>query len=193
MNFAKILSCLKRANGADDTRAGDAKDVHRLRISGVKAAAITPEPDNAEIAAQAVLEILLDDGTRKAGDRESVTQKSQKSQKVGEGEGGTQKSQKSQKGKESENGHDAEYYRRLAERIRAAHEQGRRMCMRYVAYCEQELRGSVTSETLATLEHGLYSHLDTVNREGGHLLRRWQYCLADIVVQQMQQPSDIEE
>lgn len=177
MNFAKILSRLRRANGADDTRAGDAKDVHRLRISGVKATAITPEPDNAEIAAQAVLEILLDNSTQKADKRKGVTQKPQKSQK----------------GQESEDGHDAEYYRRLAERIRAAHEQGRRMCMRYVAYCEQELRGSVTSETLATLEHGLYSHLDTVNREGGHLLRRWQYCLADIVVQQMQQPSDIEE
>ena len=38
------------------------------------------------------------------------------------------------------------------------------------------------SESIATLERGLYKHQDAVEREGGELLRRWQKCLAETIL-----------
>ena len=140
-----------------------------LTIQGIAPAPMTPEPDEAEKAAEAFLASL---------------------------------EAKNEKGCQPEKGTPA-YYRQLADRIAAAHEAERRAAMRYVAYCEQELRtprpplgggGDVAEKEtppkggLWGLEQGLYRHLDTIDRDGGELKRRWQHCLAEVTVRLMNNP-----
>ena len=149
----------------------------QLRIDGVRTE-LTPQPDDAELAAQALLE------SRIYGDKDQ--RKAAKKKKASDLRPQT-----------SDQPHDAAYYQQLSGRIKIAHEQERRSAMRYVAYVEQELKlihgsrlkvnGSGNHEpctmnhepeSIATLERGLYKHQDAVEREGGDLLRRWQKCLA---------------
>ena len=151
MNFLKYI---KRG------KAREQKPLPKpLRIEGVKTV-MTPEPDDAELAAQALLESLYSpqcgqpstgDGDRKKGGEEV---------------------------------RDAAYYRSLADRIRAAHEAEARAALRYVSYCEQELK-TADAQKLAELERGLYRYLDTVEREKGGLKARWQHALAEVIVGQM--------
>jgi hypothetical protein len=153
----------------------------QLRIDGVKTT-LTPTPDDAELAAQALLE------SRIYGDKEQ-----RKATKKAKPQQGT-----------------AEYYRELSDRIRATHEQDVHAATRYVAYVEQELARvngamerqsdgateSVDSEVRESvnpytdLEHGLFKHQDTVEREGGELLKRWQKCLAECILRQMTSADD---
>lgn len=129
-----------------------------LRIDGVKTT-MTPQPDDAELAAQALLESMS--GNPK----------------------------KSRKGKAAEPRHGTpEYYRQLSEKIRQARAAEARRTMRYLAYCEQQLDAPAISHhpsAIEDLERGLYLHQDTAEREGGELLRRWQHCLAEVIVRQM--------
>jgi len=132
-----------------------------LRIEGIAPAPLTPEPDDAELAAAALLESM-------AG-----------------GSGKPQKADKPQKGTPA-------YYRQLSVKIREAHAAEARAAQRYISYTEQRLHTAASSDatggSLAELERGLFKHQDTVEREGGELLRRWQHCLADITVRMMQSP-----
>ena len=147
-----------------DTQAQTAQP---LRIEGVAPAAMTPEPDDAELAAQALLELLAgrasgnDDGAERPED-------------------GT-----------------AEYYRLLADRIRQAHAKAELRSRRFVAWCEQELRRDDIpmdgKDSLAQMETELYKRIDTVDREGGDLKRRWQHCLAEVIVRRMQPAGKEEE
>jgi hypothetical protein len=80
-----------------------------------------------------------------------------------------------------------QYYKDLSEKIRIAHEQERRAAMRYVAYCEEELKHQPSDIShLTSLEQGLYQHQNAVEREGGELLKRWQKCLAELTVMEME-------
>lgn len=148
MNFLKYI------------KKGKAREPKPLRIKGVTTE-LTPEPDDAELAAQALLESLA------SPKREQARTDSEDRKKDGTGQ------------------RDAGYYRSLADTIREAHEAEARAAMRYVAYCEQELP-TANIETLAQLERGLYRYTDTVEREKGDLKARWQHCLADVIVKQMQ-------
>ena len=168
--------------------------VRTLRIDGVKTV-MTPAPDDTELAAQALLESLAGaSGSTVQGSRFKV-----KDQKKG------------RKQNHEPEAKDAAYYKQLSEKIRKAHELERRAAMRYVAYVEQQLKlvqgsgfrvqDSSNHEPLTvshqpsdishqpsdivTLEHGLYQHQNTVEREGGELLRRWQKCLAECILKQM--------
>lgn len=125
-----------------------------LRIEGA-VTTMTPEPDDAEMAALALFESLSPDPSpkKKGGKKQTEPHPAEK---------GT-----------------AEYYHALAERVHEVRAAEVRMAMRYVAYCEQEL---LHNPQLAELERGLYRHLDTVEREGGELKRRWQHCLAEVIV-----------
>ncbi len=165
--------------------------VRTMRIDGVKTP-VTPVPDDAELAAQALLESMNNNREtiiNKAGAKEIVNGKLSNSKC-----------------------HDAAYYKQLSEKIRKAHEQERRAAMRYVAYVEQELARvngerltvngsdnhepctmSHEPESIATLEQGLYKWQDVVEREGGELLKRWQKCLAECIVRQMNAPIEREE
>ena len=136
----------------------------QLRIDGIKTP-LTPSPDDAELAAQALLETMAVPADSRFNDKPI----------------------KQLNGKKESTPHDAAYYRNLSGKIRAAHEAERRAAMRYVAYVEQELSShpSPLTSHLSEIEHGLYKHQDAVEREGGELLKRWQKCLAEVIVRQM--------
>lgn len=133
-----------------------------LAVAGIPPAPVTPEPEDAELAAQALLELLAMKG--RGGDRKP---------RAAEPVRGT-----------------AEYYHALAERIGQAHEAARRRTQRFLSYCEQELAKDGLPLTgkgsLAQLENELYKRIDTVEREGGDLKKRWQHCLADVTIRMME-------
>jgi hypothetical protein len=140
--------------------------VRTLRIDGVKTT-LTPKPDDAELAAQALLESRLNRPTPDPSPK---------------GRGVNRKHADG----------TPEYYQDLSEKIRIAHEQDRRAAMRYVAYVEAQLKTPLAlGEGLGVrLERGLYQHQDTIEREGGELKRRWQKCLATVIVKQMNQNTE---
>lgn len=150
----------------------------QLRIDGVKTE-MTPEPDGAEIAAQALLETMAE---ASGGDTPK----------------GAGRFTRRNNGKGDGSPRDAAYYRRLADRIRQAHDEARLRAMRFIAFCEQELKKPdlpLTGEgSLAMLEAELYKRIDTVEREQGDLRRRWQHCLAEVIVRQMtSSPAEMAE
>jgi hypothetical protein len=144
----------------------------QLRIDGCKTE-LTAAPDDSELAAQALLESMtqIENGKRKT-DNSKRRKNNSPSSIINSQLGDTP--------------HDAEYYRELSEKIRTAHEHDARMAMRYVAYCEAQITSTVSHQPsdIATLERGLYQHQDAVEREGGDLLRRWQKCLALVIMKQ---------
>ena len=138
-----------------------------LAVEGVAPAPLTAEPDDAELAAEALLESLSPDPSP-----------------VGRG------GKKQAKPKAAEQG-TAEYYRQLAERIEKAQTVAAQRTTRFVAFCEQELKKRSLPKngpgSLALLEAELYKRIDTVDREGGELKRRWQHCLAEVTVRLMEE------
>lgn len=150
-----------------------------LRIEGVPEAPLTPEPDDAELAAQALLEMMLGAGNRQSdsADEGSVRRH--------EGDGQPVK---------GASPHDAAYYHHLAAKIRQAHIAQRKRTMRFVSFCEQELRKTELPPygpgSLGLLEAELLKRLDIIEREGGELKRRWQHCLANVTVRLMQAQQD---
>ena len=143
---------------------------------------MTAEPDNAELAAQALLEVMME---RKAAKRKAkkVSKKSKKSE--------VQSDEKTDgKTDDTDNSQTAEYYERLAERIRMAYEASRRRAMRFLSFCEQELQKrnvpAYGKGSIALLEAELYKRIDIVEREGGELKKRWQECLAEATLRLME-------
>lgn len=127
-----------------------------LRIEGCKPP-MTPEPDEAEIAAKALLEQLSGKDVENGGN-----------------------------GKQKPEAGSPAYYHRLADRIREGRATEAHLVMRYLAYCEQELQNPLLSPgQVADLKKDLYKRIDVVDREGGELKRRWQHCLADVTVRLM--------
>lgn len=136
-------------------------------IEGISDAPLTPEPDDAELAAQAVLELMVQD---------DKNQGRKDTQKIG-------------------NVHDAEYYKALARRIREAHETARLRTMRFLTYCETMLQQPTLPVTgpnsLSLMEAELYKRIDIIERHGGELKKRWQHCLATVTVRLMQATGQI--
>lgn len=141
-----------------------------LELLGGRPAPMTPTADEAEKAAEALLESFA------------------KGEKVKKG--------KSEKEKTVEKG-SKEYYQELSEKIREAHAAEARAARRYISHIEQRLHTAASSDalggSLAKLESGLFEHQDAVEREGGELKKRWQHCLAEVIVRQMQAVTDDEE
>lgn len=145
------------------------KEVHPLRIEGTHTT-LTADPDDAELAAQALLESLATPPLppfRGRGEMEHA------------------ELQPEEKG--------TAYYRRLADRIRQAHDAAILRTIRFLAFCEQELqKPNLPKEgpgSLGLLEAELYKRIDTVDREGGELKRRWQHCLAEVTVRLMEEEA----
>lgn len=127
-----------------------------LRIDGVSTK-MTAKPDDAELAAQALLEHMSD--------------------------GSPDKKHKRTKGKvEKPKDGTPEHYQQLSGKIKEAHAQEARDAQRYLAYTEQELKENPSMEQLIEIERGLYQHQDAADREGGELKSRWQHCIADALV-----------
>ena len=145
-----------------------------LRIEGVKPATLTPEPDDAELAAQALLESMV--SSDKFFD---------------------ERSGKAERQDSKPETRDAAYYRRLAERIRLARDQATLRTMRFVTWCEHELeKRDLPIEgkgSLAQMEAELYKRIDTIERVGGELKHRWQHCLANVIVRRMEDDRENEE
>lgn len=121
-----------------------------LRVSGVRTF-LTPEPDDAELAARALLESLASGPSVDGGGEDGRLEK----------------------------GSDG-YYHDLAERVRTGREDERRAALRFVACCEERLEKPAPQTE--GLEEGLFRHQAAVEREGGELKRRWQHCLAEVIV-----------
>lgn len=135
-----------------------ARDASPLRIDGVSAP-LTPGPDDAELAAQALLESTG---------------------------GGRKRDRRGRKEAEPAKG-TPEYYGRLSERIRQRRAGEARLTMRYLACCEERLacRGGMDAAQASEMERELYRRQDAAEREGGEILRRWQRCLAHAILRQM--------
>lgn len=163
MNWRKIFYIEKKAE----------PEAHPLHIAGVPDAPLTPEPDAAEIAAMAVLEQGAPRFAR--GDNPQLKTRAQN-----EGDGAPR---------------DAAYYEALAERMRKAQDNATLRALRFVAFCEQELKKSDLplegKGSLGQLEAELYKRIDTIDRVGGDLKKRWQRCLAETVVRMMKEVKDI--
>lgn len=160
-----------------------------LRIEGISPAPLTPEPDEAELAAQALLEHMCEQSRKdprkdhlkdrhKDHHKDSHNDKAAGSVPVGFADG------------KSEAPRDAAYYRQLADRIRQAHEAATQRTLRFVAFVEQELQKPSLPlsgpGSLGLLEAELYKRLDVIERRGGELKKRWQHCLATVIVRRMQ-------
>lgn len=142
-----------------------------LRVMGCTTQ-LTPEPDDAEEAAAALLASLAAPEHKHRHGVMSLFRHRDKESKAD-----------SEAGDEDGTCRDSAYYHRLAARVRDGRAAEARQATRYVAYCEQELcNPHLPDGLMADLERGLYSQLDTVEREGGKLKKRWQYCLAEVTV-----------
>ena len=157
-----------------------------LRIEGVKPAPLTPEPDDAELAAQALLESMCDVRSKKEDVREVAADAHHPSAISHQPSKSHQPSVR-----------DAAYYRRLAERIRLARDQATLRTMRFVTWCEHELeKRDLPIEgkgSLAQMEAELYKRIDTIERVGGELKSRWQHCLATVIVRRMEADGGVGE
>lgn len=140
-----------------------------LHIEGVSDT-LTPEPDDAELAAQALLELMCKQTAQ--GNRKSSNAP------------GTQSTQAATPPEK-----DAAYYHALADRIREARAAADQRLRRFLAFCEQELKKPHLPPTgngsLQQIEVELYKRINIVEREGGVLKRRWQHCLATVLVRRM--------
>lgn len=166
MKFFKNLFH-RKPHGNPLSPGGGREGASPLRIEGIPEAPFTAEPDDAELAAQALLELMTAPSNSPKGEGKST---SKSPSPLGEDGRGL-------------------YYRALASRIREAHAKAARQVTRFIYNCELELQkprlplygpGSVQ-----LLETELYKRLDVVEREGGELKRRWQHCLAEVTVRLM--------
>lgn len=153
-------------------------DPQPLQVQGVGTAPITPTPDQSELAAQALLEVLVEQRKRHVS-------------KHHKGIGKTE--QPKVKPANVVAPHDKKYYHHLADRIRLAYELSSQRTQRFLAFCEHQLRKPdlpVTgSGSLQLLETELYKRIDIIDREGGKLKERWQHCLAEVTLRLMNAPD----
>ena len=147
-----------------------------LRIEGVKPAPLTAEPDDAELAAQALLESLA---SPKQHRNNGITE---------------YRNNEKQDGK-ADRPRDAAYYHALADRIRTARTAEARLTMRLLASVEEQLSEptALYKGQWGDTERKLYRAMDVAEREGGELHRRWQHCLANVLVRQLEEERENEE
>lgn len=154
--FTKLRSILSRRNRARNITC----EPVRLAIEGIAPAPLTPEPDEAELAAEAFLNSKI-----KIKDSSSAVRKA------------------APKGSK-------EYFQQLSVKIREAQAAEARSAMRYISHTEQCLQTAASSDepggSLAELESGLFKHQNAAQRAKGELLRRWQRCMAEVTVREMQ-------
>jgi len=151
-----------------------------LRIEGVKPAPLTAEPDDAELAAQALLESLVERPTPnpslrgRGRDTSAAEHSTPRPRREGQGGG------------------SAAYYHALADRIRAARTAEARLVMRLLASVEEQLAEptALYKGQWGDTERKLYRAMDVAEREGGELKHRWQHCLANVIVRRMKEERE---
>lgn len=152
-----------------------------LRVEGVASAPLTPVADDAELAAQALLESLAEKSNKKARGKKSKKSDERKKKEDGKHQTSDLSHQPSK-----------EYYEQLAERVREGREMEARMTMRLLAYCEQELKNPLLpAGRIEGLEHSLLERQAIVEREGGELKTRWQHCLAETTIRNLAEIGEL--
>lgn len=150
-----------------------------LKIDGVGEAPMTMEPDNAELAAQALLEVMIDKQKRR-----------RKKADVYEATGNAGKSGESVESGKPSFLQTSEYYHQLSDRIRQAYGSSRQRTLRFLCYCEQQLRNHdiplFGAGSLNLLQTELLKRIDVVDRVGGEIKARWQHCLAEVTLRQIE-------
>ncbi len=150
-----------------------------LKIDGVGEAPMTIEPDKAELAAQALLEVMLDKQKQRRK-KADVYEASDKAGKSGEsGESGKPNFLQT-----------SEYYHQLSDRIRQAYASSRQRTLRFLCYCEHQLRHHdiplYGAGSLNLLQVELLKRINVVDRAGGEIKARWQHCLAEVTLRQIE-------
>jgi len=147
-----------------------------LRIEGVKPAPLTPEPDDAELAAQALLESLASPEQNRNDDISEYRNNGKHDGKA-------------------DQPRDAAYYHALADRIRTARTDEARLVMRLLASVEEQLAEptALYKGQWGDTERKLYRAMDVAEREGGELKHRWQHCLATVIVRRMEEEREATE
>lgn len=130
-----------------------------LAIEDIPLVPVTAEPDDAELAAQALLARMSGQSNRSKSESSNHEQSVQ---------------------------HDVAYYRNLAVKVKEGRAAEARFVMRYLAYVEEQLHfPKLAKGQLGAMERELYRRHDVAEREGGDFLHRWQHCLADVIMRQM--------
>lgn len=149
-----------------------------LKIDGVGEAPMTMEPDKVELAAQALLEVMIDKQKRRRK-KADVPNKSETSEKFDKS--GSTKPNFLQ---------TSEYYHQLSGRIRQAYASSRQRTLRFLCYCEQQLRNPgiplFGAGSLNLMQAELLKRIDMVDRVGGEMKARWQHCLAEVTLRQIE-------
>lgn len=149
-----------------------------LKIDGVGEAPMTMEPDKVELAAQALLEVMIDKQKRrrKKADVPNKSETSEKSDKSGSTKPSFLQT--------------SEYYHQLSDRIRQAYGSSRQRTLRFLCYCEQQLRNQniplFGAGSLNLMQAELLKRIDVVDRVGGEIKARWQHCLAEVTLRQIE-------
>jgi len=158
-----------------------------LRIEGVKPAPLTAEPDDAELAAQALLESMCDVRSKK----EDVREVAADAHHPIPADAPT-RSLSAISHHPSKSHHTSEYYHALADRIRTARSAEARLTMRLLASVEEQLAEptALYKGQWGDTERKLYRAMDVAEREGGELHRRWQHCLANVLVRRMEEERE---
>lgn len=140
---------------------------------------MTMEPDNAELAAQALLEVMLDKQKQR-----------RKKADVYEDSDNAVKSVESVEPGKPNTLQTSEYYHQLSDRIRQAYASSRQRTLRFLCYCEQQLRNQdiplFGAGSLNLLQTELLKRIDVVDRVGGDIKARWQHCLAEVTLRQIE-------
>ena len=162
-----------------------------LRIEGVKPAPLTPEPDDAELAAQALLESMCDVRSKKEDGRCKMEDVRSKMEDVNH-QSSAISHHTSKSHHPSKSHHTSEYYHALADRIRTARSAEARLTMRLLASVEEQLAEptALYKGQWGDTEHKLYRAMDIAEREGGELKSRWQHCLANVIVRRMEEERE---
>lgn len=153
-----------------------------LRVQGSGNIPITPEPDDAEIAAAALLEMM----SLKRKKQDVVKYKS---------DSHVEESDDEKVFLSDEN--TSVYYHKIANNIRDARAASRQRTMRFLSFCEQELQKEeiplTGDDSLRLLETELYKRFDTIEMVGGELKKRWQSCMAEVTIRIMQKMPPVGE
>ena len=139
---------------------------------------MTMEPDKAELAAQALLEVMIDKQKRrrKKADLSDKSEAPEQSDKSGSTKPNFLQT--------------SEYYHQLSDRIRQAYASSRQRTLRFLCYCEQQLRNHdiplFGAGSLNLMQAELLKRIDVVDRAGGNIKARWQHCLAEVTLRQIE-------
>ena len=176
MRLTDAIKNIFRRRHADETAEQPAATPQPLRIEGMKPASLTPEPDDAELAAQALLETLASPEQNRNNNIPEYRNNGKQDGRIA-------------------HPRDAAYYHALADRIRTARSAEARLVMRLLASVEEQLAEptALYRGQWGDTAHKLYRAMDVAEREGGELHRRWQHCLANVLVRQMDEEMVNEE